>query len=46
VVPTWAQPTSAKHNTAPQQTLTHDPAKTMNDLSVRMQDNVAWQTVC
>jgi len=35
-----AQPTEVIKNTSPKQPQTHDPAKTMNDLSRLMQDNV------
>jgi hypothetical protein len=45
-VSTLAQPTKITETTLPQQALAHDPAKTMNDLSVKKQDKVGKPPIC
>jgi hypothetical protein len=45
-VSTLAQPTKITETTLPKQALAHDPAKTMNDLSVKKQDKVGKPPIC
>jgi len=44
-VPRPAQPAKVTETTLPKQALAHDPAKTMNDLSVRIQDNLTKPSI-